>query len=736
MVTQFSFTRLLNLYSKGSDKRNSLSTYIHTLFSKCKADSELKQLISDVAKHTTAHEVLHRQCALTSLSVICSCFSDNPNTIALYSHLSSLITPIINQIYDLDDKVRLTCFESIIYISKSINHHILPYSYTIFKALVNGVVDTSPEVIKAALHLDRVFKDIILNNTPHFSLSSMIPLISQTLHLPLSSSRCFCLRFLMFILDCLNIDIFPFLHTLLHEVSLVVKDFPSDHHPTTPSSSSEERLFVLGFVDQEVSFNEVCSFCGIVTDGLYSKFKSLVPVEEDQNYDVSNQFNDPLSSCLFESPRPVVSMSNAPQFESVDWESLSKTILNLLTSNQYVLIKEGCRWLHCFQLITLRSKDDRLVYTFSSMFPLFLSGLLKLINVQRFYECAELCEDFSLIFDGFVDFICNSNTKPNLLVSFSSMLNVILSMFPPPVDFDVDQKGETSLERSNDFKPFPFCFRILDSLISHHFFSIKSFCSPLIRSLAHLCFILPNQKLHLVQLLDSLLYCNDSKDTHFESIFFDEICNILIYYSVSVTLFTDFLDIISNSTVLEINYLFNSIISGLIPVFSTDKWLNFQPFISQDVVPLLCLSLLSNKYLIQTRIDLFNAKEESIGDLFELMKFNSICCLIISMYSGFYSLALKIISKLSEELTNLHLELLDRFLLLIESPSFSNFRLRLLTPQHRNGLLSVLIGISFLVPPSTSFDVLMKRINATQCLNSLSEVKCCSSFEEKFIDRI
>ncbi|KAB7505108.1 Protein VAC14-like protein [Armadillidium nasatum] len=133
------------------------------------------------------------------------------------------------------------------------------------------------------------------------------------------------------------------------------------------------------------------------------------------------------------------------------------------------------------------------------------------------------------------------------------------------------------------------------------------------------------------------------------------------------------------------------------------------------MVETLSYILLTSKELFSLRTALRNLENEESGDLFVKL-FGCWChspvptltlCLLSHCYEQAATLV-HIISNLDTSADTL-LEL-DKLIQMIESPIFSDLRLRLLCPSENRALIEALYGILMLIPQTSSFDLLRSRL--------------------------
>lgn len=78
----------------------------------------------------------------------------------------------------------------------------------------------------------------------------------------------------------------------------------------------------------------------------------------------------------------------------------------------------------------------------------------------------------------------------------------------------------------------------------------------------------------------------------------------------------------------------------------------------------------------------------------------------------------------------------DKLVLLLESPVFGFLRLQLLQPQRHRSLVLSLYGILMLLPQSTAFDMLSRRLRCVGPLAMLATLPDSNEPQEDFADLV
>ncbi|KAF0976750.1 hypothetical protein FDP41_004045 [Naegleria fowleri] len=147
---------------------------------------------------------------------------------------------------------------------------------------------------------------------------------------------------------------------------------------------------------------------------------------------------------------------------------------------------------------------------------------------------------------------------------------------------------------------------------------------------------------------------------------------------------------------------------------------------TSTLVQTLNMILLTSKELLGLRNSIKKCKTSREGqklffDLFRSWCHNSIATLTLCLLANQYELASYLVSSFSEvEVTVEFLTQIDNLIQLLESPIFVDLRLQLLEPQKHSYLLKTLYGLLMLLPQSTAYSKLSKRL---ECVNTLCMIQ-------------
>ncbi|EFC47090.1 vacuole 14 protein [Naegleria gruberi] len=147
---------------------------------------------------------------------------------------------------------------------------------------------------------------------------------------------------------------------------------------------------------------------------------------------------------------------------------------------------------------------------------------------------------------------------------------------------------------------------------------------------------------------------------------------------------------------------------------------------TSSLVQTLNMILLTSKELLGLRTSIKKSHSSVEGqklfhDLFKSWCHNSIATLTLCLLANQYKLASYLVSSFTEiEVTVEFLTQIDNLVQLLESPIFVDLRLQLLEPHKHPYLLKTLYGLMMLLPQTTAFTKLSKRL---ECVNSLCMIQ-------------
>ncbi|KAL9652454.1 hypothetical protein ABK040_000027 [Willaertia magna] len=143
---------------------------------------------------------------------------------------------------------------------------------------------------------------------------------------------------------------------------------------------------------------------------------------------------------------------------------------------------------------------------------------------------------------------------------------------------------------------------------------------------------------------------------------------------------------------------------------------------ASTLVQTLNMILLTSKELMELRNSIKKCStslesQQLFYDLFKSWCHNPVSTLTLCLLSNQYKLASALVSSFEAEVTVDFLTQIDNLIQLIESPIFVDLRLQLLEPHKHPYLLKTLYGILMLLPQSSAFTKLSKRL---ECVGTLS----------------
>lgn len=142
-------------------------------------------------------------------------------------YLEEIIKPIFECAYDVQKEVRYRSLEALYNVVKCVRNDILVYMNEIFDILVSHSEDNDSTVQEAAKIMDKLMKDIIIEN-PTLNVASFIDLIRQRIYALTPNTRKLILSWIDFLISVPDIDLVIFIQDILEGLLKIACDTNKD----------------------------------------------------------------------------------------------------------------------------------------------------------------------------------------------------------------------------------------------------------------------------------------------------------------------------------------------------------------------------------------------------------------------------------------------------------------------------------------------------------------------------